>query len=219
VNEGRPESHMPRGCPDPTLYLVVGAGDTEGRPLADVVAAAVRGGVTVVQLREKGATTRALRDRAAELKALLDPLGVPLIVNDRVDVALAVDAAGIHVGQDDMPPDAARRLVGPDRIVGLSVSDADEAALADPRTVDYVGIGAAFATGTKADAGTAIGPDGVRALRARSAMPGVAVGGITAANAGRLAATGVEGIAVVAAIAGADDPEAAARELRAAFGR
>jgi thiamine-phosphate pyrophosphorylase len=118
-----------------------------------------------------------------------------------------------------MPPDAARRLVGPARIVGLSVSDSGEATLADPRTVDYVGIGPAFATGTKADAGSAIGPAGVRALREQCAMPGVAIGGITAANAGQLAGTGIEGIAVVSAIAGSDDPEAAARELRAAFGR
>jgi thiamine-phosphate pyrophosphorylase len=210
---------MTRRCPDLSLYLVVGAGDTAGRPLTDVVAAAVRGGVTLVQLREKRATTRDLHARAAELKALLDPLGVPLIINDRVDVALAVDAAGIHVGQDDMPPDAARRLVGRDRIVGLSVSDAREATLADARTVDYVGIGPAFATGTKADAGMAIGPEGVRALRAQCAMPGVAIGGVTTANAAALTNAGIEGIAVVSAIAGAEDPKAAARELRRVFGR
>ena len=209
---------MTGNLPDLSLYLVVGAGDTGGRPLADVVAAAVRGGVRVVQLREKDATTRELHDRAAELKTLLDPLGVPLIVNDRVDVALAVDAAGIHVGQDDMPPAVARRLMGPARLVGLSVSDSEEAARADPAVVDYVGIGPAFATGTKADAGTAIGPAGVRALREQCAMPGVAIGGITAANAGQLAPTGIEGVAVVSAVAGAADPEAAARELRGAFG-
>jgi thiamine-phosphate pyrophosphorylase len=203
---------------DLSLYLVVGAGDTRGRDLETVVRAAVAGGVTVVQLREKAAATRDMLARAQRLKALLDPLGVPLIVNDRLDVALAVGAAGVHLGQDDMPPDLARPLLGPGPILGLSVSDADEARTADPAQVDYVGIGTAFETGTKADAGAAIGPEGVRRLRAQVGLPSVAIGGIHAGNAAQLGGTGVEGIAVVSAIAGADDPEAAARELRRAFG-
>lgn len=207
-----------RRCPELGLYLVIGAGDTAGRPLTEVVAAAVDGGVDLVQLREKHSDTRTLYERARALKDLLDPRGVPLIVNDRLDVALAVDAAGVHLGQEDMPPDVARRVMGPGPIIGLSVSDAAEAATADPAVVDYTGIGAVYATGTKADAGAAIGPAGVRELRAQVAMPSVAIGGISARNAPELRGTGVEGIAVVSAIAGADDPTAAARELRAAFG-
>ncbi len=207
-----------RRCPNLGLYLVIGTGDTGGRPLTEIVAAAVAGGVDLVQLREKHADTRTLYRRAGALKDVLDARGVPLIVNDRLDVALAVGAAGVHLGQDDMPPDVARRIMGPGSIVGLSVSDSGEAATADPAIVDYTGIGAAFPTGTKADAGAAIGPAGVRALRSQVAMPSVAIGGITAQNAAELRGTGIEGIAVVSAIAGADDPAAAARELRTAFG-
>lgn len=210
---------MMRNLPDLSLYLVVGADDTGGRPLEEVVAAAVAGGVSVVQLREKTAPTRDILARAEALRRVLDPRGIPLIVNDRLDVALAVGAAGVHLGQDDMPPDVARRLIGPEVLLGLSVSDAGEAERADPGLVDYVGIGAAYDTGTKADAGAAIGPEGVARLRARIGLPGVAIGGIHAANAAALRPTGIEGVAVVSAIARAEDPAAAARELRAAFSR
>ncbi|RDD63670.1 thiamine phosphate synthase [Ferruginivarius sediminum] len=208
---------MTRQVPDLSLYLVVGAGDTGSRPLEEVVLAAVAGGVTLVQLREKNASTRAMLERAKRLKVLLVPRGVPLIVNDRVDVALAAGADGVHLGQDDMPPADARRLVGEHMVLGLSVGDENEAETADPALVDYIGIGPAFATGTKADAGSAIGPDGVAALRRRVALPAVAIGGITAANAVALRDSGVEGIAVVSAICAAEDPKSAARELRAAF--
>jgi thiamine-phosphate pyrophosphorylase len=208
---------MTRTLPDLSLYLVIGAGDTRGRALDKVVAAAVAGGVSVVQLREKTAPTRDILARAEALKQVLDPRGVPLIVNDRLDVALAVGAAGVHLGQDDMPPEAARRLIGPEMLLGLSVSDAAEAARADPAVVDYVGIGAAYTTGTKADAGAAIGAEGVARLRAQVRLPGVAIGGIHAENVAALRRTGIEGVAVVSAIARAADPAAAARDLRAAF--
>ena len=203
---------------DLSLYLVLGAADVGGRDVAKVAAAAVKGGVTVVQLREKTAPTRDILDRARRLKAVLDPLGVPLIVNDRVDVALAAEAAGVHLGQDDMPSEDARRLLGAGPILGLSVSDAAEARTADPALVDYVGIGATFATGTKADAGAAIGPSGVAELRRCVGLPGVAIGGIKAGNAGDLADTGIEGVAVVSAIAGAEDPADMASRIRRAFG-
>jgi thiamine-phosphate pyrophosphorylase len=206
---------MPGPRLDLSLYLVVGEGDTDGRDVVAVVAAAVRGGVTCVQLREKTATTRRFLDLAETVKAVLDPMGVPLIVNDRADVLLAVGAAGLHLGQDDLPPEVARRIVGPDMILGLSAGDLQEARTADPALVDYVGIGPAYATGTKADAGAAIGPGGVRAVRAAVGLPSVAIGGIQAGNAAEVMQSGVEGIAVVSAIAGAPDPEAAARQLRA----
>lgn len=202
---------------DLSLYLVLGAGDTGGRDPVAVARAAVAGGVGVVQLREKAASTREQVVRARALKAALAPLGVPLLINDRVDVALAAGADGVHLGQDDMAPEDARRLLGPGAILGLSVGDAAEARTADPALVDYVGIGPAFATGTKADAGAAIGPAGVAALRRQVGLPGVAIGGIDAANAGALGACGIEGVAVVSAVAGAADPAAAARRLRAAF--
>lgn len=208
---------MSRLVPDLTLYLVVGTGDTAGRPLVEVVRAAVQGGVTLVQLREKTAPTRRQLELARALRGELDGTGVPLIVNDRIDVALAAGADGVHLGQEDMPPDLARRLLGDDMILGLSVGDDAEARTADPALVDYVGIGPAYATGTKADAGTAIGPKGVARLHRRVGLPGVAIGGITAENAAALAAAGLEGIAVVSAIAAAGDPEAAARRLRGSF--
>jgi len=205
---------MAPALPDLTLYLVLGPADTGGQDPVAVARAAEAGGAGLVQLRDKTAPTRRLVDLARALKAALT---VPVLVNDRVDVALAAGTDGVHLGQDDMHPADARRLLGPAAILGLSVGDAEEAKTADPRLVDYVGIGPAFATGTKADAGAALGPAGVAALRRRVRLPAVAIGGITAGNAGRLSGTGIAGVAVVSALAGAADPEAAARGLRTAF--
>ena len=208
---------MSRTLPDFSLYLVLGASDTGRRPFEEIVLAAIEGGVTVVQLREKDAETRVLLEHALRLKALLEPRGVPLIVNDRIDVAMAARADGVHLGQDDMPPALARRLVGEDMLIGLSVSDWVEADAADPEVVDYCGIGSVFPTGTKADAGAAIGPDLTGKLRRQVDLPSVAIGGINAGNAGQLRGTGIEGLAVVSAICAADDPKAAAQELRRAY--
>lgn len=209
---------MSRTMPDLDLYLVLGADDTGRRPFEEVVLAAIDGGVTLVQLREKAASTRVVLEHALRLKALLEPRGVPLIVNDRIDVAMAAGAAGVHLGQDDMPPAIARRLVGERMLIGLSVGNAAEADGADPEVVDYVGIGPVFETGTKADAGAALGPDRTASLRRRVGLPSVAIGGIQADNAGELAGTGLEGIAVVSAICAADDPKRAAQRLRAEMG-
>jgi len=208
---------MSRSLPDLSLYLVLGAADTGRRPFEEVVLAAIEGGVTVVQLRDKQAETRMQLEHALRLKALLEPRGVPLIVNDRIDVAMAARADGVHLGQDDMPPALARRLVGEDMLIGLSVSDRVEADAADPETVDYVGIGSVFPTGTKADAGAAIGPKFAADLRGLVGLPSVAIGGINAGNAGQLRGSGIEGIAVVSAICAAGEPKAAARELRQAY--
>lgn len=208
---------MTRRPLDLSLYLILGAADTGRVPMEEVVLKAVDGGVTVVQLREKDRSTREQLDHALRLKALLAPRGVPLIVNDRVDVALAANADGVHLGQDDMPPREARKLLGEGALIGLSVGDEAEARTADPELVDYVGIGPAFATGTKADAGAAIGPEGVARLRRQVSLPGVAVGGIGQGNAAQLRITGIEGIAVVSAICASSDPKAAAEALRRAF--
>jgi thiamine-phosphate pyrophosphorylase len=208
---------MSRSLPDLSLYLVLGAADTGKRPFEEVVLAAIEGGVTVVQLRDKYAETRVLLEHALRLKALLEPRGVPLIVNDRIDVALAARADGVHLGQDDMPPVIARRLVGEEMLIGLSVSDRMEADTADPEIVDYCGIGSVFPTGTKSDAGEAIGPAFAGELRTRVSLPSVAIGGVNAANAGQLRGSGIEGLAVVSAICCAEDPKAAAQELRRAY--
>ncbi|HKY93712.1 MAG TPA: thiamine phosphate synthase [Kiloniellales bacterium] len=203
---------------DLRLYLVVGRGDCAGRPLVEVVEAAVAGGVTLVQLREKQLHSAELAALARELLAVLRPLGIPLIVNDDLEAALASDADGLHVGQQDLDAGEARRKLGPDRILGLSISTDAEAHAVDPRIVDYLGIGPVHATPTKTDAGPALGPAGTARLRRRwPAIPACAIGGIKAENAAEVMATGVDGLAVVSAIAGAPDPRAAAEDLRNAM--
>jgi len=208
-----------RGQPafDLTLYLVVGSDAVRGRSVLDVVAAAVRGGVTLVQLREKTMSDAEVVASARVLVDLLAPLGVPLIINDRVEVAIAAGAAGVHLGQDDLDAARARSLLGPDGIVGVSAGTTAEAAIVSAGLSDYVGVGAVYPTTSKADAGAAIGIAGLEALQARLPLPVVAIGGIHAGNAAEVAATGVAGVAVVSAICGADDPEEVARSLRQAI--
>lgn len=201
---------------DLSLTLVIGAADCGGRDLLEVVGAALAGGVTLVQLRDKQAPLERLVEAARALTAVLKPAGVPLIVNDTLEAVLAAPAQGLHLGQDDLDPATARAALGPWGIIGLSAGDAAEAARVDPALVDYAGIGPAYATGSKPDAGAALGPAGIRDLRRHLALPVVAIGGITAARAGEIVACGVEGVAVISAIAGAPDPEAAARDLRRA---
>ncbi len=202
---------------DLTLYLVAGEADCAGRPLEEVVTAAVRGGVTLVQLREKSAPEARQVAAARRLKALLAPAGVPLIVNDSLDVALAAEADGLHLGQDDSDPAAARAALGPSRILGLSVGTPEELARSDLSGVDYLGVGPVFATASKDDAGAAIGLEGLRDLRRRCDLPMVAIGGIKREQATAIAACGFQGVAVVSAICAAPDPAAAARDLLAAF--
>ncbi|MDJ0981995.1 MAG: thiamine phosphate synthase [Kiloniellales bacterium] len=204
---------------DLTLYLVIGPDDVPGRSVAAVTAAAVAGGVTLVQLRDKTAPDAEMAELARSLQEILAPRSLPLIINDRIEVARDVGAAGVHLGIDDQPAVEAREALGPEAIIGVSAGTQEEADLVDPGVVDYVGTGAVYATATKADAGAAIGLDGLTALRRRLALPMVAIGGIGLSTAAAVAATGVEGIAVVSAICGAVDPEAAARDLRGAVDR
>jgi thiamine-phosphate pyrophosphorylase len=205
---------------DPTLYLVTDPELARGRALSEVVAAAVRGGVTLVQLRDKHADGRALLETARALRAVLDPRGVPLIVNDRADVAHAAGAAGCHVGQSDLPAAAARAILGADAILGVSVDAVEQARAIDPGLVDYVACGPFAATATKADAGLPIGPDGLAAVRQQTTtVPLVAIGGMDSRNVAEAVRAGADGIAVVSAIMAAADPEAASRELRAAIDR
>jgi thiamine-phosphate pyrophosphorylase len=203
---------------DLRLYLVVGRSDCAGRPLAEVVEAAVAGGVTLVQLREKELPSAELASLARELLAVLRPRGVPLIVNDDLEGALASGADGLHVGQEDLAAGEARRRLGADKILGLSISNDAEAHAVDPRVVDYLGIGPVYPTPTKTDAAPALGPLGTARLRRRwPALPACAIGGIKAANVAEVMAPGVAGLSVVSAIAGAADPRAAAEELRSAM--
>ena len=199
---------------DLTLYLVTDPDLGGDRGLIDVVAAAVQGGVTLVQLRDKRAGGRALLEQARALKAVLDPAGVPLLINDRVDIALAAGAAGCHLGQTDLPAHAARALLGPDAILGVSMDAVDQASAVDPEDVDYVAYGPFAATATKADAGPPIGAVGLAAVHRRTALPLVAIGGVHAGNLAAAIEAGADGIAVVSAIMAADDPQAASRQLR-----
>jgi thiamine-phosphate pyrophosphorylase len=206
---------------DLTLYLV---SDTElcgPRPVADVVRAAVAGGVTAVQVRAKNASRRELLALTRAVQAaVVDAPGVRVLVNDAVDVALLADADGVHVGQNDLPVPEVRALIGPDRLLGLSVSSRAEldAALALPTgTLDLVGLSPVWGTPTKPDTGPALGLDGARELAAAARAGGltaVAIGGISAGRAAEVAGTGVDGICVVSALCAAADPAGVARALR-----
>jgi thiamine-phosphate pyrophosphorylase len=204
---------MSRRIFDLSVYLVLDRLFVGQRDLLATLEAALAGGVTMVQLRDKQAPRPLFRDQARRIQALLRPAGVPLIINDRVDVAAEIGADGVHVGQDDMPAAEARRLLGPDAIVGLSVSRANECAGIDPMLVDYVGLGPVFPTDTKPDTPPALGVGGIRALRPRLAVPVVAIGGIGGGNAAGIVGAGADGVAVVSSVCAAPDPEAAARSL------
>ena len=198
---------------DLSVYLVTDRALCLGRDLMAVTAEAVAGGAGVVQIREKDAGTREFVALARAMRELLGPLGVPLIINDRVDVALAVDADGVHVGQSDMHPAEVRRLIGPDKILGLSIDDWDQLEEAEGMDVDYLGVGPVFATATKADAAAPLGLDGLRRAVAFSSKPVVAIGGISRENAAQVAACDPAGLAVVSAICSARSPREAARDL------
>jgi thiamine-phosphate pyrophosphorylase len=204
---------MTRRVPDLSVYLVTDRSLARGRELVDVVLAAVRGGVTVVQLREKDASSREMLELGRALLGRLRPLGVPLIVNDRVDLALALGADGVHVGQSDLPPEVARRLLGPEALVGLSITGPEDLPSLDPSVVDYAGVGPIFPTASKADATPALGLEGLARLRRQLSVPVVAIGGITPANASAVIAAGADGVSVVSAICSADDCELAASTL------
>jgi len=194
------------------LYLVTDRSLSLGRPLVDVVRDAVAGGVTCVQLREKEASSREFYDLARALLGVTRPAGVPLIVNDRLDIALAAGADGVHVGQSDLPLDAVRRLVPPSFLVGVSAESDDDAVQAAASGATYVAASPVFATPTKTDTAPALGLDGVAALRAAlpPACPLVAIGGIHLDNASAVLAAGADGLAVVSEIMSAPSPRLAA---------
>lgn len=196
------------------LYLVTDRELSLGRSLEDVISEAVAGGVTMVQLREKEAGTGTFIELALRVKELLKPHGVPLIINDRVDVAKVVDADGVHIGQSDMPYEWARTLLGPDKIIGLSVENFRDIERANTLDVDYIGISPVFGTPTKTDTATPFGLDGLRKAVALSIHPTVAIGGMNAQTAADVMETGCDGIAVVSAICSAENVAAAAEELK-----
>jgi len=205
--------------PDLRLNAVVDPERAGGHQLADLAARCVRGGATLVQLRDKCSATRALIEEARAIKRALKAYSVPFLVNDRVDVAMAAGADGVHLGQDDMEVEDARRLLGAKAIIGLSVKSVDEAEAARLDLVDYVGSGGVYATSSKQQKNAPIGPAGlariITALRRRAPdLPVCGIAGIEASNAGEVIAAGADGVAVISALSLAPDPEIAARRLR-----
>ena len=199
---------------DYSLYLVTDRTLSLGRSTVEVVRAAIRGGVSCVQLREKGCSTREFVDEARLLKALLAGTGVPLFINDRLDVALAVGADGVHLGQNDLAIADARRLVGNRMIIGISAESVADAIRAEAEGADYIGASPVFTTPTKTDTAPPLGLDGLRAIRRAVQLPLVAIGGINADNAAQVLRAGADGLAVVSAIVSAPCPRTAAAGLR-----
>jgi len=202
---------------DYSLYFVADAEYAAGFDLVPIIEKAIEGGVTAVQLRGKTLPFRVFLDLGLRTAAVLEGRGVPLLVNDRVDIALACGAAGVHLGQEDMPLAQARKLLGKGRIIGVSVNTLEEALEAEAQGADYVGLGPVYATSTKTTGLPVLGPEGIRRIKSYLRLPVIAIGGISEANAGKVMAAGAEGIAVVSAILGAADTERAARSLRKAI--
>nr|WP_299245061.1 thiamine phosphate synthase [uncultured Halomonas sp.] len=198
---------------DLSLYLITDPAMCAERGLVETVTAAVRGGVTLVQLRDKHATDAELIEQAKALKSALAGSGVPLIINDRLEVALAADADGLHIGQTDGDAAAARKALGPDAILGLSINTPEQLAKADTSLLDYVGLGPVFATATKKDHESPLGFDGLAALASASALPSVAIGGLQAQHVGPVREAGAQGLAIISAICAAPDPQAAAQRF------
>jgi thiamine-phosphate pyrophosphorylase len=199
---------------DYSLYLVTDRRLAKGRSTLDIVRAAVQGGVTCVQLREKNRPTREFIAEALTIRAFLKARGFASIINDRVDIALAVGADGVHLGQTDMPLDMARALVGNSMLIGISVESLEEAVQAEAGGADYLGISPIYPTPTKTDTAPPLGLQGLRAIRHAVSLPLVGIGGLNLQNAAPVIQHGADGIAVVSAIVAAADPQQAARQLR-----
>lgn len=198
--------------PDYSIYLVTDDGCLQGRALIDCVREALEGGVTLVQYRAKTASSAEMYAEALQLKALCDSFNVPLIINDRLDIAMAVGAAGVHLGQDDLPCAAARKLLGEDYIIGVSAHNPAEAKAALQSGADYLGCGAVFGTATKADV-KKLGTDGLAAICKAKGLPVVGIGGVTADNYREVRAAGADGAAIVSGILAQPDISATVRAI------
>jgi len=198
--------------PDYSIYLVTDDGCLQGRALIDCVCEALEGGVTLVQYRAKTASSAEMYAEALQLKALCDSFNVPLIINDRLDIAMAVGAAGVHLGQDDLPCAAARRILGEDYIIGVSAHNPAEAKAALQSGADYLGCGAVFGTATKADV-KKLGTEGLTAICREKGLPVVGIGGVTADNYREVRAAGADGAAIVSGILAQPDIRTTVRAI------
>ncbi|MBD5644148.1 thiamine phosphate synthase [Clostridium botulinum] len=195
------------------LYLITDRRFLKGRQLKKVVEDAILGGVTIVQVREKDVSTREFYSVAKEVKEVTDYYKVPIIINDRLDIAQAIDASGVHLGQKDMHLNIAREILGKDKIIGISVGNVKEALEAQNNGADYLGIGTIFPTGSKKDVDAIIGIDGLSKIKDSISIPSVAIGGINKTNFKDVLKTGIEGISVISAILDEDDIKLAANNL------
>lgn len=195
------------------LYVVTDRKIAGKRDIAEVVLAAIKGGATVIQMREKESSARDMIDLGKKLQKIAAPRGVPFIVNDRADVAFALNADGVHVGQDDMPLSVVRRILGKDKIIGVSARTVSQALEAQSQGADYIGAGDIFGTKSKPDAGEAIGIGTLSAIVKAVHTPVVGIGGISKENAAEVIKAGAAGLAVISAVVGAENPEKAAKDL------
>jgi thiamine-phosphate pyrophosphorylase len=199
---------------DYSLYLVTDRGLARGRSTLEIVSAAVDGGATVVQLREKDCSTREFIEQALTIKEYLKDRGVPLIINDRLDVAQAVKADGVHLGQTDMALGVAKKILGDSMIIGISAESLQDAVEAEKGGADYLGVSPIYATPTKTDTASPLGLAGLRKIRKAVRIPLVGIGGLNRDNAAGVIRNGADGVAVVSAIVAADDPQTAAETLK-----
>lgn len=195
------------------LYVIVDRAAAGTRPLAEVASAAIRGGADVIQLRDKAAPPELVREEAERLLAVTRPARVPLIINDHVAVARQVRAAGVHLGQDDLPIDQARRLLEPEQLIGRSTHSVEQALAAVREGADYIGLGPIFPTPTKPDY-RSIGPEVIRTVSAQVRVPVVCIGGIEGGTVEEVLQAGASCVAVVRAVCAAEEPEAATRCLK-----
>jgi len=198
---------------DYSLYLVTDRDVLNGRDLVSSVEEAILGGVTLIQLREKNISSLEFYNIALKIKYLTDKYSIPLIINDRVDVAIAIDAAGVHLGQSDFPCEVARKIMGKNKLIGISVGNLKEAKLAEKQGADYIGVGAVFVTGTKLDA-IAVSINTLEDIKRNIKIPVVAIGGINEKNYCKLKDTGIDGIAVISAILGKENIKEAAEKFK-----
>ena len=204
---------------DYSLYLVTDRGYIGERKLSNVIKESVEGGVTIVQLREKESLTREFIDRAHEIQTVLKKHNIPLIINDRIDVAMAVQADGVHLGQDDMPVELARNILGQDFLIGLSVENMEDIREAENMDVDYLGLSPLFTTATKPELKNEWGLEGLQKARKSSSHKIVAIGNIDSGNAADVIRSGADGIAVVSAICASENPKKAASNLSHAIAK
>jgi thiamine-phosphate pyrophosphorylase len=205
---------MDKNLVDYSLYLVSDRKLSLGRNNLDIIAAAVDGGITIVQLREKELGTRGFYDEGLKIRDFLKVRRIPLIINDRIDIAIALDADGVHVGQDDMPLDIARRILGPAKIVGVSAFTVEEAKAAEAGGADYIGLSPIFVTATKPELSEQIGIEGIAPIRRAVRIPLVGIGSMNETNAFEAVSAGLDGVAVVSGIVSQNDVRAAATKIK-----